>query len=238
MKKMLALVSVLVLGVILSACGPAVAQGVEQPVRTISVTGSSRISLTPDIAHVSIGVQTQDEDAVRAVNDNNAQARQIIDRLKSLGVAERDIRTSNFNIYPNQQYDRDGNVTGITYHVNNSVFVTLRDISKIGEILNETVNVGANNINGISFDVDDKSQAVTEARKSAIADAQAIAREMAQAAGVTLGPVHSISFSGGGYPQPMAYDLMARQTAMDMEVPISTGELSLNVDAYVVYEIR
>jgi uncharacterized protein len=238
-KIFFTLIAVMALSVLISACGPAVAQGNEQPVRTMSVTGTSQIAMVPDIAYINIGVQTRDADAVAAVAENNRQAQQVIDALMAMGVAERDIRTSNFSIYPNQEYDRDGRVTGITYFVSNSVNVTLRDIDQIGEILNETVSVGANSINGIQFDVEDKSGAVNEARKAAISNAEATASELAQAAGVRLGEIQSLSFSGSGAPPPIIYERVGmEQPAMDMAVPVATGELTFTVEAYVVYEIH
>jgi uncharacterized protein len=233
-------IAVLALG--LTACGSALAQGVEptQPItpsiRTLTVNGSAQAFLTPDIAYISVGVESQDADASQAVAANNAQAAQVIQRLKDLGIADRDIRTNNFSIFPSQEYDRDGLRQGTIFIVSNTVQVTVRNLSNLGDILDASVEAGANNIYGIQFDVADKTAALKSAREGAIANAQELAGELADAAGVTLGPVHSISFYGSA---PIGiYERAASKVAMDMAVPIETGEMSIIVDVNMTFEIQ
>lgn len=238
MRKQISIIFVmLALAVVLSACGTAVAQAPEPVTRTLSVNGSAQVFLTPDIAYISIGVQTENQDATEAVAGNNAQATAIIDGLKARGIDEKDIQTSNFSIYPNQQYDRDGELRDTVYMVNNTVKVTVRDISQIGEMLDAAVTAGANNVYGIQFDVSDKTAALSEARKAAVANASTMAAELAEAAGVTLGPIKTINFYGGAVPMPvpaaMGRDMLAAQ-----EVPLSPGETSLTAEVHIEYEIR
>ena len=130
MRNKIFLLSILAfLALSLSACGTAFAQEVSSdPARTISVTGTGEVILTPDIAYVSIGVRSEGEDAAKAVAENNAKSEAVIDALIDAGVDEKDIQTTNFNIYPQQQYDDQGNIQDTFYIVENSVRVTVRDL--------------------------------------------------------------------------------------------------------------
>jgi hypothetical protein len=103
-----------------------------QPVnRTLSVNGSGKVFLTPDIAYITIGVHTEGATATEAVSDNNEQTQAVISALQSAGIAEKDMQTNNFSIYPQQQYDDQGKPTGeVRYSVDNSVMVTVRNIDQ------------------------------------------------------------------------------------------------------------
>jgi uncharacterized protein YggE len=163
--------------------------------RTLNVSGTGTIYLVPDLAYINIGVHTQNEDVSEALNSNTAQSQQVADVLKNQGIDAKDIQTTSFNIYPQQQYGPSGESLGITYVVDNTVYVTVRDISKLGNILSSVVESGANNINGISFDSTAKDQAVQDARKAAIDDAKQQAQSLADAAGVNLDYIQSINVS-------------------------------------------
>jgi uncharacterized protein len=233
----LAVLGILILSVFLAACGTALAQAPENQERTVSVNGSAQVSLTPDIAYISIGVTTEGADAALAVERNNTQAQNVINRLKTLGIDEQDILTNNFSIYPTPVYTPEGQSRETTFTVTNTVFVTLRDLDQVGQILGAVVESGANQITGIQFDVADKTAALTEARQLAVDNSRQLAEELATAAGVNLGPVKSISMLGGHYPMPVT--LQREVAVMDVgSVPISTGQLTITVDVNVVYEIR
>ena len=217
-----------------------VAQSEEAKVtRTVTVSGSGKVYLTPDIAYITIGVHTEGENAAEAVAENNAQAQKVIDALKAEGIAEKDIQTTNFSIYPQQEYDTEGKPTGkIKYIVDNSVFVTVRDITQVGDVLDATVKAGANSISGIQFDVADKTAALSEAREAAVADAKVKAEELASAAGVTLGEVQTISEYTSGGPQPM-YDMRAAAPMAEAaSVPVQAGQMLLTIEVSIVYEIK
>lgn len=204
--------------------------------RTLTVNGTGQAVLTPDIAYISIGVRTQDADAANAVADNNSQAQAIASALDDFDIAPEDVQTTNFSIQPQQEYDNDGNLTGITYVVNNTVYVTVRDLDQIGDLLNAVVDAGANTINSIRFDVEDRADALSTARLAAVESARAQAEELAQAAGVELVEVQSISTYGGFPVEPAA---MARmETAANTSVPISVGQLTIQVEVNIVYTIR
>ena len=248
-KLIWVVIGVLAIGALLGATGGiALAQtatptaqtdtGGQQPARTISVSGSGTAYLTPDIAYVNIGVHTEGTNAAEAVSGNNTDSQKVIDALKGLGVASKDIQTTNFSIYPQQQYDSQGKPTGeIKYMVDNSVYVTVRNLNNIGAILDGAVKAGANSINGIQFDVTDRTQALSDARKAALDNAKAQAQELAQAAGVTLGPVQSISIASGSTPIPFA-SVKAAPQAEAASVPVSSGQLNITVQVDVVYQIQ
>jgi uncharacterized protein YggE len=247
-KTLLLIVALLLSSVLLSACGtplaaqPVLAQGTtDTPQRTINVTGTGKVTLTPDIAYVSIGVHTEGKDAAEAVASNTSQAQKVVDALKTFKIDPKDIQTTNFSIYPQQQYDNEGKPQGITYVVDNTVYVTLRDITKLGELLDAVVTAGANSINSIQFDVADREAATSEARKLAVENAQKQAEELATAAGVKLGQVLSINSSSPTAPVPM-YDYKmgvgGAAPAADTAVPVSAGQLIITLDVYMSYEIQ
>jgi uncharacterized protein YggE len=211
-----------------------------QEPRTLSINGNGTILIEPDIAYINIGVQTEGSNAQEVVDSNNQQSQALIDALSGEGVAEKDIQTSNFSIYPRQEYDREGQPTGeITYIVNNTVSVTLRELDNIGTVLNAVVSAGANTINGIQFDIEDREAAQQQAMVAAVENARARAEVLAAAAGVDLGDVLSIqTYLGGGSPVPYvkSYDLAVQESAMG--VPVSPGEMQIMVDVNVIYEIR
>lgn len=238
----------LLLAGLLSACGGvayarddgASASQIDQPpLRTLSVNGTGKVYLVPDIAYISIGVHTEGKNASEAVATNNEQSEKVKNSLKAAGIDVKDIQTTNFSIYPQPKYDSSGQPTGeIIYVVDNTVYVTVRDISKVGAILDAAVKAGANNIYGIQFDVADKSEALSEARDQAVKDAQKTAQELAQAAGVNLGPIQTIS-SYSNMPVPV-YDGRGGglATTEAINVPVSPGQMVLTVDVSMVYEIK
>lgn len=227
---------VLVLAVFLSACAPAA--GNQPPVRTVSVNGQAVVYAAPNIAHITIGVHSENVDPQEAVAANNAQANRVMDALKALGVDEKDIRTSNFSIYVQDEFDMEGKRTGTRFVVDNSVYVTLRDLEKIGEVLSGVVEAGANTIYGISFDVEDRAALLESGRDEAIQNARQQAESIAAAAGVQLGEIQSISFYNS-VPSPVMYDnKIAAQGLGGGSVPISSGQLEFTVDVSIVYGLK
>ncbi|MBN2550463.1 MAG: SIMPL domain-containing protein [Anaerolineales bacterium] len=249
-NKLTHLMYILIVAVLLSGCaGVALAQSAtptveaapaDKPVtRTITVTGSGKALLTPNIAYINIGVHTEEMTAVSAVKANSQLADKVIAALKSFGIDEKDIQTTNFSIYPQPQYDAEGKPTGeIKYIVDNTVYVTVRDLTKIGELLDAAVEAGANNISGIQFDVADKSKALTAARQAAVENARLVAEELVSAAGVTLGAVQTINVYGDTSPMPVMYDMAMVKSVEASSVPVSPGQMTITVQVNIVYEIR
>ncbi len=239
MRSKLLIVSVLmVLALLLSACGSAALPGGQPVTRSLSVSGAGQVSLKPDIAYIYIGVRTEDPSASDAVARNNTDSQRLIDALKGQGVAADDIRTTNFSIWTNTPYGMDGQPGAPVYVVENTVYVTVRDLTGLGKLLDAAVQAGANNINSIQFDVADKSQAMSQARKAAVEAAKKQAEELAAAAGVSLGDIQTISYYDST-PYPV-YDGVGRGggAAAEMSVPINPGTMQLTVTVTISYEIK
>ncbi len=235
--KYLAL-AVLALALVLSAC-TTINQAAPENIRTLNVTGVGQAYLTPDIAYIYVGVHTEGASASEAVDSNKSQTGSVIEALKNAGVDEKDIRTSNFSIYPSQQYGPDNQVTGTVYMVDNSVYVVVRDLDGLGSLLDDAISAGANSVNSIQFDVADKTEAVKEARAKAVEDAKKQAGELADTAGVSLGDIQTISFydnspypiyEGKGGGGGIAYESAA--------VPIQPGQLTISVSVNINYVIK
>jgi len=240
-NKFLLVSAVALLALLVSACGPTtINQAAQPPQRTINVSGSGQAYLVPDIAYIYLGVHTELPSASEAVTGNNAQTEKMIKALRDFGIDAKDIRTTNFSIWPNERYDpQTGTPTGEkTYVVDNTVYVTVRDLDKLGDLLDTVVAAGANTVNSIQFDVADKDEALKDARADAVKDAKAKAQELADAAGVKLGEIQSIGFydsqpypvfegKGGGGGD------MAAST-----VPIQPGQLTFTVTVSMTYDIK
>jgi len=202
MKKnvYLFLASLMVVG-LLSACVPGIGTSSPENVRSMSVSGNGRVTIVPDMATINIGVRTEEDSVTDALKGNTAQANAISKVLQNLGVEQEDIQTSNFNVYPTDRYDpMTGQIEGRYFVVENTVNVTVRDLSSLGEVLSAVVEAGANNIYGINFNVEDREAAIAEARDLAINDAKAKAQAIADSAGVKLGQLMSISVSNSNGP--------------------------------------
>jgi uncharacterized protein YggE len=234
--KLFLIVSVLAAALVLSACGPA-APAAEA--RTLAVDGSGTVYLSPDLAYVYVGVHTEDPDVAQAVDSNNAQAQALVEALRAMGVADADIQTSNFSVYSSQYYSPDGLPGGTTYMVDNAVYITVRDLTTLGSLLETAVGAGANNINSIQFDVADKSAGLTEARQKAMAAAEALAEELADTAGLSLGEIQSISYSEYS-PTPFYFGAGAGGggEAPSAAVPIQPGQIQISVTVNVTYAIE
>jgi hypothetical protein len=236
-KLTLILISLMVVG-LLVACVPAATPAAEtKPSRSMNVSGTGQVTLVPDIANINIGVHTEADQVNDALNENTAQANAIASILADLGVEEKDVQTSNFNVYPADRYDpMTGQVQSRYFVVDNTVTVIVRDLSSLGEVLSAVVDAGANNIYGINFDVEDRDAAVAQARLLAIQNAKEKAQEIADAADVELGDLLSINVYGGATPLTY-YDAKGGAYA-ESAVPVSAGTLTISMECNLTYELH
>jgi uncharacterized protein YggE len=208
--------------------------------RVIEVQGTGTVKLDPDTADVSLGVLTQDASLAVAQDQNSAATQAILDALTTDGIAAEDVVTSGYWIYPINEYDDNGNLVVVKgYQVNTTLTVTIRDTSLVGKVLDDAVAAGANQVNSISFYVEDTDAAASQARKQAIDNARAKADEMAEAAGVIVVGVYSIEEVSAPDATPVNYD-MAESAAAGRgggPVPVSPGQASVTVRVQVVYQI-
>jgi uncharacterized protein YggE len=234
-KWFLALISIMVLS-ILSACSiPSIAAGKTAYSRTIYSAGTGKVYLSPDIAYVTVGVETRADQVSNALSENNEKSAAIAAMLQEFGVAAEDIQTSAFSVYPQQEYGPDGQPTVVTYVVSNTVFVTVRQLQNLGELLDGVVRSGANTIYGVQFDVEDRDEAIEEARRLAIADAKENAIQLAEAADVELGVVISVNVYNST-PSPLMDG--KGLGGLDAQVPVAAGQMVITANADMTYEIR
>mgnify|MGYP001266111148 CR=1 FL=1 len=204
--------------------------------RQVTVIGTGEARVAPDMATVQIGVETTAPTTQEALAQNTAQAQAIIERIKQLGVGDRDVQTSGFNIYAT--YDNEGrNVTG--YTVSNTVSVTIRDLAQAGDLLDQVVQAGANRVYGISFGLSDPKAAQAQARDAAVADAKSKAEQLAKAGGAGLGTVLVITENiGSSAPVPMPMLDARAEMAAGAPVPVQAGEQVITAQVQITYELR
>jgi hypothetical protein len=206
--------------------------------RTFAVSGHGEARSAPDIAMVSTGVRTQGATAKAALQSNTAAMSGVFKAMKEMGIADKDMQTSNFSVQPVYEPYREGQTTPrkiVAYEVFNQVTVTVRDLTRLGEALDTFVSAGSNELQGISFSIDKPDPLQDEAREAAIKDALHKAELMAKAAGVKLGRLVTMSESSGGRPMPaMAMSMRAEKAS----VPIAAGEQLLAADVSLTFEIK
>ncbi len=237
--KLIIPIVLLIATVALSACSGNIQFGQAQA-RTINVNGNAQVILSPDIAYISIGVHTEAPTAKDAVASSNTQTQAVIDAIKGQGVDTKDIQTTNFSVYQQIKTGPNGENLGTYFVTDNTVYITMRDLTKIGNILDASVAAGANNIYGITFDVQNKEAALSTGRDQAMADAKAQAEQLAKASGATLGDVQSIGYYSNP-PTPVYYDVKSAAPAGvggGASVPISSGQLTLTVTVTVTYALK
>lgn len=216
---------------------------------TITVTGSGQATLPPDVARISFTVDNTASTVAGAQEATTKQANAAIEFVKAQGIAEKDIKTLYYNIspqysYPNPcvsgvmcpDYYRSPKITG--YQVSETVQVTMRDLTKVGEMLGGLGTLGVQNLNGPSFALDDPTAGNDAARADAINKAKAQAKLLASQLGVRLGKIVNFSESSGGYPYPMMYGLGGDTVEKAATPSVPTGENTYNASVSITYEIR
>ncbi|HSM19339.1 MAG TPA: SIMPL domain-containing protein [Hyphomicrobiales bacterium] len=223
---------------------PLAASAQEEPKpATLSLSGSAEVTAAPDMAVITSGVVTEAKTARAALTANNAAMADVAAAMKEAGIAAKDLQTSGFSVepqyfHPPQQRDGTREPPRITgYKVSNRLTVKVRDLDRLGRLLDLSVSLGANQVSGVDFAVTDEQPLRDEARRQAMADALRKARLYAEAAGVTLKRVLTITESSGRRPpQPVAFRAMAME-ASD-RVPVEAGELALTAEVDVTWEIE
>lgn len=203
----------------------------------LSVSAQAEARRAPDIATVSAGVVTQAADANGALRQNADQMAKVVAAIRAAGVADRDVQTAGVNLNPQYRYVENQPLAITGYQATNTVNVTVRDVAKLGRILDALVATGANQINGPTFDIDQKEPVYDEARRAALAKAQARAEMYAKSLGLRVRRIVSIDEGGGmSPPRPVPMYAMAK-AARDEATPISPGENVLSVNLNVVFEL-
>ena len=227
----------LALGICACATPSTITVSPQAQISQINVSGVGMVQVVPDIAYIYTGVRSEGKTVAEALRKNNQSAKAIQDSLIAQKVAEKDIQTSTFNIYP-QQYNTAGQAVPTFYVVENTVYVTIRDLDSIGTILDVVASQGANSINGIYFDLSDKSKAQEQARQLAIAEARKQAEQIAALTNVKLGKLISINVYLNSAPYTVeGKGGGAMMMAAAPSVPVSTGQMNISANVNLVYEI-
>jgi len=220
---------------------------------TITVTGEGQATVAPDVARVSFTIQNSAATVAAAQDKTTEQSNAAIAYVKEQGVEEKDVKTLSYNISPQYSYPNpcpaggfcpsyvgSPKITG--YEVSQTVQVTVRDLAKVGELLNGLGKLEVQNIGGPAFALDDSTAGYSSARADAIEKSKAEAEALADQLGVKLGKIVSFSESSGGYPYPMGYgmggDMMERSVAQKATPEVPVGENTYNASVTITYEIR
>jgi uncharacterized protein len=237
MRVLLAVV--LLLPMMAHVASPARAQQAQPQIRTMSIDGVGEVRARPDMATILVGVVQQGGTAGEALNANSQAMNQVLATLRSMKIAETDIQTSNFQIAPRYDYGPNNQgppkITG--YEVSNQVAVVVRDLAKLGGLLDDIVRVGSNQISSVAFSFANPEQYEDEARVRAVADARHKAGVFAAASGVQLGAIQTIGESGTVMPPVPVYAKQMRAEAAS-PVPIAAGESVIQSRVTIVWEIK
>lgn len=204
------------------------------------VTGTGKVAVIPDIATVSLGIEENGYSLKEAQKSVDAKSNTLTSALKKLGIAEKDIKTTSYNVYPEYDYNSTPQkITGYRVSVNYSIKV--RDFDKVNDLLVKATEVGVNNIGGVNFEVNEetKKEKLREAREEAVKEAKEKAQGLARAANISLGKIINISESRGiDYPRPMTSKEIAIGAGKDIKPDIQPGETEISVSISLTYEIR
>ncbi len=207
----------------------------------LAASGTGKVTLKPDVAYINVGVDTFMKDARAAQQENTKAMEKVINKLKAMGIDEKDIQTSGYNVYPQYDYVNNKSVLG-GYRVTNTVKVTVRDIDKVGDILSGVHEEGANYSYGIYFGLEDQESAYREALKKAFEQAKGRAEVMAKQAGVKLKDIAAI-YEGSAPAeiyryQGVGFESLQKAADAAWTVPIAEGEIEVNATVTLVYRIE
>lgn len=204
---------------------------ISAPIPSISVASRGEVKVSPDRASIQISVQTKGETAAAAASENARKQKSVIDALKALGLGDKDISTSGYNVYPEQRYEpnREPVITG--YNVTNTITVDLKSVAMVGRVIDVALSKGANMINSLQFYASNVQAARHEAIAIAIRNARADAEAAAHAAGGNVSDLLEVTI--GAYymppPRPMALKTMG-VAAQAQDTPIAAGDETVTVD--------
>ena len=235
MKKLFLLVSA---AVVLSGCeGDTIVypDSQQQATDRIFVSGSGTAISAPDIARAQLGVQIFDANVDLALAANNDLSAAVLNALALEGVATTDVQTSSFTVSVQRDYKLEEQEQIVGFWVNNTVAVTLRDLDRVGQVLQAALTAGANTVYNLVFALEDPEPLLRQARTRAVEDAQRRAQDLTQAAGIKLGKVLSIQETSA--PSGPIYGRGDFDSAAAEAVPVQPGELTVTVQVQVVFEI-
>lgn len=205
---------------------------------TITVSASGKVTAIPDMAEITFSVQTEDKDVKTAQDNNSKEAQKVVDKLKELGVEEKSIKTSNYDIYPQYDYDYSGGNRIVGYTVDTTLTVSDLKIEDAGNVISQCVDAGINCMNNITYSFSGYDDAYNEALKNAVAEAETKAKALAEASGKTIVEVNSIT---EGYQdlslQYRSASVMKNSPEAASDAVILPGESDIEANVTVTYRI-
>ena len=205
----------------------------------ILVTGSATVQSPPDLATLQVGVQSFAETAQQATADNNLKVEKIITSLKNKGLTDEDMETNSFNISPQREYKNNKPPVIVGFNVSNMLAIKIRNLDRVGELMQATIDNGANTINGLTFSIEDPTPLRQKARRAAMEDALSRAEILAEAIDVEVGKPISIQELSYGGPVVQSEDIAIAGVAMDAKVPIQApSDVGTKIDLQVRFEIK
>src|SRR3989339_132433 len=208
--------------------------------KQIVVSGEGKVLVKPDVVIAVIGVKTEAQKSDAAVKQNNEKMNEIIKAVKDLGIDEKDIKTTAYNLYPVYDYTRSSGRELTGYSLDQQITIKVRDFEKISSVLDKATVSGANSVSNLQITVDDPEIAKDEARKKAIEQAKQKAVEMAKNSGLKLGKVIDVQENFYGYPTPM-YELgggEAKSIAASIAPQIEAGQEEITVSVSLTYQVK
>jgi uncharacterized protein YggE len=205
--------------------------------RTITVPGSGTVVVEPDVASVRLGVSVVANTAAAARESAAKTMTAVLAAVEKQGVARRDVRTSLVSLNPTMDYSGKGGPKLTGYQIQNSIAVTLRDLSRAGDLIDAALGAGASTLDSLDFRLDDPRDAMEKARVAAMDDARARATTLARAAGAKLGGVLAVvEGSPGSMPVPFPAARMALK-ASDASTPVESGTQEISVSVTVTFAL-
>jgi uncharacterized protein YggE len=206
----------------------------------ITIEGDGKITSKPTLALLTVGLVSNGKDIPSVQADNATKVNAITSAVKSLGVADADVQTSNYQIQPRYEYPQDGSRRLVGYEITQTLGLKIRDLNKVGDVIAKATELGSNDVSGLQFTIDDPKELQQQARVKALADAQKKAKELTETLGVSLGKVVTFSENSGGYPPPMPMYAMNKAAfeAAPVAPDIQSGSLDVSSHVSVTFEVR
>ncbi len=207
--------------------------------KSITVSATGTVYGEPDEASFDAGVSVLDADVQAATTEVGQKSQRLLAALRAAGVGGNDVRTNNFTVYPEQNYDNNGQPTRLRYRVTNTVHVTVRDTAQLGALLGRSVEAGANEVSNIVYAFSNQAALERQAREEAMTRARTKATQLAQFGGAKLGAVRQITegLQSGGGPLP-SFRLESMAADASAEVPVVSGQLAVTVSVRVTFGLK
>ena len=202
---------------------------------TFDVTGEGKVTLKPDMASVTVGIQANGASVKAAQDQINTTINKVSEAVKALGVDSEDIQTTNYNINPEYDYTAGQKIKG--YQASTNLSIKVKKVDLVNQVIDAATSNGANQVGGVNFDVDDKAKAHNEAREEAVKDAKTKAEAAAKIAGFKLGKIINYSENLGGFSPPIMMRTMDAKATVENSTQVEPGSTDVTVNVILSFEV-